>query len=89
VRDEVGNWWTASGVTVGEFGAEMTSASLTGITLSFDSLPQHDYNIQWVPSLGSPWQTVETVTASGAKSSVVVPYPGSTNSTGFFRVQLK
>jgi hypothetical protein len=89
LRDEVGKWWSVPAVTVSNFGAEMTSASLTGITLTFDSLPGREYDIQWVESFGDLWVTVETVTASGEQTLVPVAYPDPTDPSGFFRVQLK
>ncbi len=52
VRDEVGKRWSAPGVTVTPFAAEMVSLSLTGVTLSFGSLPEREYEIQWVARLG-------------------------------------
>ncbi|MCF7847629.1 MAG: fibronectin type III domain-containing protein [Kiritimatiellales bacterium] len=88
VRDEVGKWWEANGVTVGSFNTEMTSASLAGITLTFDSLPEREYNIQWLEQLGGSWQTVDTVTASERDTTtVVVPYPAGNDAVGFFRIQ--
>ncbi len=87
VRDEVGQWWDADGVTVQAFAAEMTSASLTGITLSFDSQPDRVYDIEWTAELGGTWQTVTNVTAVAEQTAVVVDYPGDSN--GFFRVQLR
>ncbi len=87
VRDEVGQWWDAPGVSIGTFGAEMTSASLTAITLTFDSLPGRDYEIQWLEELGGTWQTVTNVTAGGEQTSVVVSYPDTASPSGFFRVQ--
>jgi hypothetical protein len=89
VRDEVGKWWEADGVTVQAFAAEMTSASLAGITLTFDSLADGDYEIQWVPNLGNEWQTVANLTASGGQTSVVVEYPNPSDPSGFFRVLAK
>lgn len=86
VRDEVGKWWDANGVTVGSFEAEMTRATLTGITLTFDSLPDRDYEIQWLEELGGTWQTVTNIHAGGATTSVVVEYPDPSNPSGFFRV---
>lgn len=89
VRDEVGKWWEANGVTVESFATKMTSASLAGITLSFDTLADHDYEIQWVPALGSEWQAITNVTAAGAQTSVVVPHPDPEGQSGFFRIQMK
>lgn len=89
VRDEVGKWWKANGVAVQAFAAEMTRTSLAGMTLNFDSLPEHEYEIQWCPMLGSPWQTVTRVTASGSQTEVVVPHPDAEGRSGFFRIQLK
>ena len=54
VRDETGLWWDASEVQVGAFAVEMLSAANAETTLSFSSLPDHDYEIQWVELLGEP-----------------------------------
>lgn len=89
IRDEVGNWWDVNGVTVGSFDAKMTSATLAGITLTFDSQPDRTYEIQWVPSLGNEWQTLTNVTATGEQTAVVVPHPDSDSPSGFFRVQVQ
>ncbi len=89
VRDEVGKWWEANGVTVEAFATEMVSATLAGITLSFDSLPEREYEIQWTGELGGTWQTVETVTANGEQTRVVVAYPNADDPSGFFRVQAR
>jgi len=63
VRDEVRKLWRVSGVPVGSFAAEMVRMSLAGITLAFDSLPEREYEIQWVPRLGQTWRTVTNVVA--------------------------
>lgn len=89
VRDEVGNWWNTYNVIVEPFAAKMTSAKLENVVLSFDSLPQRTYDIQWCTSLGEVWQTVTNVTAESSQTSVVVPYSGESNDAGFFRIQLK
>jgi hypothetical protein len=89
VRDEVGKWWDAHGVTVESFAAAMTSASLAGIALTFDSLPDRDYEIQWVAALGDAWQTVTNTTAAGSQTAVEVSHPDPAGPSGFFRVQLK
>ena len=52
ITDEVGQGWSAPGVTVGTFETEMVSAALTSVTLSFDSLPEREYEIQWTAELG-------------------------------------
>ncbi len=88
VRDEVGKWWDADGVTVQPFAAAMTSASLAGITLAFDSMADRDYEIQWVAELGDAWQAVTNVTAAGSHTSLVVDVPDG-GAAGFFRVELK
>ena len=89
VRDEVGKGWTASGVTVSAFAAESVSMSQDGITLSFNSLPNRDYEIQWTPRLGAAWQKVTAVTADTDRTSVFVTYPEPLTSSGFFRILLK
>ena len=89
VRDEVGKGWYAPGVTVGAFAAESVSMSLNGITLSFNSLPGRDYEIQWTPRLGAAWQKVTAVTADADRTSVFVTYPEPLASSGFFRILLK
>jgi len=89
VRDEVGKSWEARGVTVESFEAEMTRASLTGVTLSFDSLPDREYEIQWAEQLGSLWQTVTNVPSQGEQTSVGVIYPEPEAPSGFFKIILK
>ena len=89
VIDEVGKLWQVPGITVGSFNAGMTSASLAGITLSFDSLPDGDYEIQWVEQLGGSWTPVTNLTATGEQTSVLVAYPDPTDPSGFFRVLAK
>ncbi|VGO20804.1 hypothetical protein [Pontiella sulfatireligans] len=61
VRDEVGKWWDAPGVTVGDFGAKLKSATLAGITLTFDSVPGRAYEIQWLEELGDDWSVIKTI----------------------------
>ena len=89
VTDEVGQGWAAPGVVVGTFETEMVSLSLTSLTLSFNSLQDREYGIQWVAELGGTWQTVDAVTAAGNHTSIVVDYPNPEDPSGFFRVQLK
>jgi hypothetical protein len=89
VRDEVGKWWDANGVTVESFAAEMTHASLAGIELSFDSQPEGEYEIQWTAELGGSWATVETISATASKTSVVVDHPDPDGASGFFRIRRK
>ena len=89
VRDEVGNYWDASNVAVGNFSAKMFSATISGITLSFGSLPQREYDIQWCAKLGGEWQTVASVTATADETLVVVPTPEGAHASAFFRIQAK
>lgn len=90
VRDEVGKVWSASGVGVKGFDAEMVSMSPAGAELSFDSIPGREYDIQWSAGLGGSWDTVDTATASeGDATTVVVPYPDGEEGKGFFRIQQK
>jgi len=89
VRDEVGKGWSVSGVTVTPFAAEMVSLSLTGVTLSFASLPERVYEIQWAAWLGDAWQTVATVEADSDRTSAFVTYPDPKAPSGFFRVRVK
>ena len=89
VTDEVGQGWAAPGIVVGTFETEMASLSRTSLALSFDSLPQREYEIQWTPAIGSPWQAVKTLVAEGNHTRVVVDYPNPEDPTGFFRVQQK
>ena len=89
VRDEVGKGWSAPGVTVGAFATEMVGMSLTGLTLSFGSLPDREYEIQWVDRLGATWQTVTNVLADSDHTSVFVLYPKPTALSGFFRILLE
>ena len=89
VTDEVGQGWSAPGVVVGTFETKMVGMSLVGTTLSFDSLPGREYEIQWVPEIGSPWQTVKTVVAEGNQTREAVAYPDPAAPCGFFRVRLK
>jgi hypothetical protein len=89
VRDEVGKWWEVNGVTVGSFNSKMTSATLVGLTITFDSLPDRSYDVQWVAALGDEWQTVAAVTATDAQTSVVVEYPDGGEATGFYRVEIQ
>lgn len=89
VRDEAGTGWSAPGVTVTPFAAEMIHMSATGATLSFNSLPAREYAVQWVERLGAPWQTVTQVVAVATATRVFVAYPDPKASSGFFRVLLK
>ena len=89
VRDEVGNLWRAYGVPVRPFAAEKVRMSLAGVTLIFGSLPERDYEIQWVRRLGEVWKTVATVPSQGERTTVVVPHPDRSSPSGFFRIRLK
>ena len=89
VTDEVGQGWAAPNVVVGTFETEMTSLSRTSVALSFDSLSEREYEIQWIAELGGTWQTLYTITAIGNRTGLVVEYPNPEDPSGFFRVQLK
>ncbi|MGI6496519.1 MAG: choice-of-anchor A family protein [Kiritimatiellia bacterium] len=89
LRDEVGQLWKAYDVEVKPFAAEMIRMSLAEVTLSFESLPEREYAIQWTPRLGDPWQTVATVFSEGRHTTVVVPHPDRTSPSGFFRIVLQ
>ena len=89
VRDEVGTWWTASGVKVGGFNTEMLSMTLSGATIAFDSIAGREYEVQWTASLSDEWQTVKTVLAEGTTTSVEVAFPEAGESAGFFRTQMR
>lgn len=90
VQDEVGKIWEANNVPVRAFAADMISMSLAGVTLSFESLPEREYAIQWTPRLGAPWQTVKYVFAEDTRTTVVVRHPEiRTSPSGFFRIVLQ
>jgi len=89
VQDEVSQFWEAYNVRVTPFSAEMVRMSLAGVTLAFNSLPEREYEIQWVRRLGDVWQTVANVLADGERTTVVVPHPDRTSPSGFFRIRLK
>jgi hypothetical protein len=89
VQDEVNQFWEAYNVRVTPFSAEMVRMSLAGVTLAFNSLPEREYEIQWVRRLGDVWQTVANVLADGERTTVVVPHPDRTSPSGFFRIRLK
>ena len=89
VRDEVGKIWRAPAVAVTPFATEMIRMSLAGVTLAFDSLPDREYEIQWTPRLGAPWQTVTRVFSGGTRTTVVVPHPDRASPSGFFRIVLQ
>jgi uncharacterized repeat protein (TIGR01451 family) len=89
VQDEVNQFWEAYNVQVTPFSAEMVRMSLAGVTLAFPSLPEREYEIQWVRRLGDVWQTVTNVLAEGERTTIVVPHPDRTSPSGFFRIRLK
>jgi len=89
VFDEVGNYWSAPSIAVGEFTVEMTHMSLAGMMLSFNSLPDREYEIQWTEHLGTLWQTVTNVPSQGEQTSVVVKHPAPQAPSGFFKIILK
>ena len=89
LQDEVGKFWEAWNVPVKPFAADMISMSLAGVTLSFESLPEREYAIQWTPRLGAPWQTVKYVFTDDTRTTVVVPYPDRSAPSGFFRIVLQ
>ena len=89
VLDEVGQYWTVSGVQVTPFSTEMIRMTLAGITLAFDSLPEREYEIQWVPRLGQTWRTVTNVVALSERTLLVVRHPDPASPSGFFRIRLK
>ena len=89
VQDEVNQFWEAYNVQVTPFSAEMVRMSLAGVTLAFPSLPEREYEIQWVRRLGDVWQTVTNVLAEGERTTVVVPHPDRASPSGFFRIRLK
>ena len=88
VQDEVNQFWEAYGVRVTPFAAEAIRMSLAGVTLAFASLPERDYEIQWVRRLGDVWQTVTNVLADGGRTTVVVPHPDRSSPSGFFRIRM-
>ncbi len=89
VRDEVGTGWSAPGVTVSAFATELIRMSPSGTTLSFNSLPGRQYEIQWIDRMGAAWQPVTTVLADNDRTSVFVSCPEPKATAGFFRVRLK
>lgn len=89
VRDEVGTWWSAMGVAVGGFNAEMVSMTLAGATIAFDSIAGREYEVQWTATLSGEWQTINTVVAEGPITSVEVAFPEPGQSAGFFRTRMR
>jgi hypothetical protein len=89
VRDEVGTWWTANGVSVGAFNAEMVGMTLSGATIAFDSIAGREYEVQWTAALSDDWQTVKTVLAESATTSVEVAFPEPGKPAGFFRTMMR
>ena len=89
VQDEVNQFWEAYNVRVTPFAAAMVRMSLAGVTLAFNSLPEREYEIQWVRRLGDVWQTVTNVLADGERTTVVVPHPDRASPSGFFRIRIR
>jgi hypothetical protein len=89
VIDEAGKAWSASGVTVNAFTADMLRMSPVGVTLQFNSLPDRQYEVQWTRQLGDAWQTVTNLAAATSRSSIFVFFPDPEAPTGFFRIVLK
>lgn len=89
VIDEAGKAWSAAGITVTSFAADMLRMSPVGVTLQFNSLPDRQYEVQWVRQLGDTWQAVTNLTALETRSSVFVFFPDPAAPTGFFRIVLK
>ena len=89
VRDEVGKVWWVYDVKVGTLKTEMISMTNSGVVLSFTSLPERSYTVQWSARLGTFWQPVVTIKAIDTKTTVVVQPPDKSSPTGFFRVVLQ
>ena len=68
---------------------KMARMSPAGVQLSFESIPDRDYEIQWTPKLGAPWRTVTNVPARGSRIEVLVKHPDPSSPSGFFRVRVK
>ena len=86
VIDEAGKAWSKQNVTVTPFAADMLQMSPVGVKLQFNTIPDRQYDIQWVGQLGGTWQTVTNLTAVQSQSSIFVFFPDPTAPAGFFRI---
>ena len=89
VTDEAHKNWSAYGVTVMPFAADMVQMSPVGVTVSFNCMPGRDYEIQWAEHLGDDWQPLTNLTAAGSHTNVFVFYPEPKTTSGFLRILLK
>ncbi len=87
IVDEVGKVWWLQDVRVETFATEMISMTYQGIALTFASLPERAYAVQWTARLGGEWQVLTNLTAAGSRTTVVVRPPES--DSGFFRIVLE
>ena len=89
ILDEVGKYWQVSDLEVRPFAMRMVRMSLAGITLSFESIPDRNYEIQWTPKLGTPWRAVTNIPSRGSRTETLVKHPDPSSPSGFFRVRVK
>lgn len=89
MRDEVGKIWFVHGLEVKPFAMDYIGMTREGILLSFASLPQRTYDIEWTPVLGGTWSVVTSVTALENKTTLLVRNPDPNSPTGFFRIKLR
>ena len=89
VCDETGWWWDAADVLVRDFAAEISPSTGKGIGLRFNSLPEHEYEVQWTAGLNGEWQAVTNVTGTGELTALTLPESGTNAAGGFYRIQLR
>ncbi len=89
MRDEVGNIWFVNGLEVKPFAMDYISMTREGILLSFATMPQRTYDIEWTPTLGGTWRVITSVTALENKTTLLVRNPDPDSPSGFFRVKLR
>lgn len=66
------------------FFKAVTETTETGLTITWNSVPNASYRILYSPNLGEPFEPVATVTATGTTHSHTQPREGK---VGFFRVE--
>jgi hypothetical protein len=90
LTDEEGRPHRAENVEVGDFSAAMIRMTAPdGITIVWNSLPDHVYRVEWSLSPAGPsWDTVQTVTAVVDRTSAFVGFPARA-AKGFFRIVME
>ena len=89
VRDDEGQFHTASNLAVGNFSARLARVDNTGLTLQWESIPGRTYDIYRAERLKGPWEVIEPPVEAAQTQTVTLISIDPAKPIEFFKIGLR